>query len=71
LWTEVLAEVRAILIDDALGLRLTALVVVGGIVKCAVEAGVKRPIALGTFLAKVYAIVKDDFTTTMKAVHLN
>jgi hypothetical protein len=68
--TKVLAEVRAIFIDDALGLSLAALIIVGGVVKPAVEASVERPIALGTLVAKAHAILEDDFTTAMKAVHL-
>jgi hypothetical protein len=68
--TKVVAEVSAIFIDDTLGLSLAALVVIGGIVKPAIEASVERPIALGTFLAKADAILEDDFTAAMKAVHL-
>jgi hypothetical protein len=68
--TKVLAEVCAILIDDALGLSLAALIIVSGIVKPAIEADMERPIALGTLVAKADAILEDDFTTAMKAVHL-
>jgi hypothetical protein len=45
------------------------LVIVGGIVKPAIEAGMERPVALGALLAKAYTILEDDFTTAMKTVH--
>jgi hypothetical protein len=45
------------------------LIIVGGIVKAAIEAGVERPVALGALLAEAYAILEDDFTTAMKTAH--
>ena len=66
---EVFAEIRAMLIDHATGLGLAALVVVGGIVEVAIEAGVERAIALGTFVAKADALDHGNFAGAVKTVH--
>ena len=58
-------------VNDALGLGLAALVVVGGIVEAAIEAGVERPIALGARVAKANAILDDNFPAAVKAVHVS
>ena len=57
------------LIDDALSLRLAALVVVAGVVKAAIETDMERPIALRTLVAKTNALFDADFPSAMKAVH--
>ena len=66
---EVFAEVCAVLVNDALGLGLTALVVVGGVVEAAIETGVERAIALGAFVAKADALLDRNFPRTVRAVH--
>ncbi len=58
------------LIDHATGLGLAALVVVSGIVEIAIEAGVERAIALGTFVAKADTLDHGNFAGTVKTVHM-
>src|SRR5579859_7313150 len=68
---EILAEIRAILLDDALRLRLAALIIVRGIVKRAVEAGVQRTIASLATVAKPNSFLPLDLDRppAMKAIH--
>lgn len=58
------------LVDDALGLRLTALVVVSGVVEAAIEACVEWPVASGARVAKPDALLYDNFPPAVKAVHV-
>src|SRR5690242_19931939 len=58
--SEIFAEIEALFVDDALGHRLAATVVVRGIVQIAVEAYVERAIASGTVVAEADAIFAGD-----------
>jgi len=71
-WGEIFAEIETLLIDDALGHRLAATVVVGGIVKIAVEAYVERAVASGAIVAKadaIFACYDLDRATAMPTLH--
>ena len=52
-----------------IGLGFSALVVVAGVMKAAIEADVKWPIALRAFVAKANAILGSNFSSAVKAVH--
>ena len=70
--SEIFAEIEAFFIDDALGHRLAATVVVGRIVEIAVEAYVERAIASGTIVAKadtIFACYDLDRATAMPTLH--
>ena len=58
---EAFTEIKAILVHHARGLGFAALVVVGGVIEAAVEADVERPIALGAFVAKTDAVLRNTF----------
>src|SRR5690242_6354112 len=70
--SEIFAEIEALFVDHALGHRLAATVVVGGIVEIAVEAYVERAVASGAIVAEADAIfARDDLdgATAMPTLH--
>ena len=53
---EIFAKVESFLVYDPLGHRLAAFIVKGFVIEVAVEAGVQRPVAFRTWVAKADAI---------------
>ncbi len=68
-WHEIFAKIEALLVDHPLGHRLTALIVVAGIVKITVHAGVQRAVALRTMIAETDPLFGIDSLPALPAVH--
>src|SRR5262249_47385848 len=66
---EILAEVRPLLVDHPLRLRLPAFVVISRVIEAAIAAGVQRAIASRTRVAKPDALARFDLAAAKKTVH--
>jgi hypothetical protein len=67
--SKILAEVRAVLVHDTIGLRLAALIMERRIVMSTIQTRMCRPIARWASVAKPDALLEFDVATAMETVH--
>ncbi len=64
-----ITKIGPIFIHHAISLRLTTLVVITGIVKPAIQAGVGRTITRRATIAEAHALIELNFPSAVKALH--
>jgi hypothetical protein len=67
--SEKIAKIRPFLVDDTLGLRFAALIVVCSIVELTIEAGMQCPVASGAIVAEADPFFDLDFSCAFPALH--
>jgi len=68
-WSEIFAEIGALLVDYSFSLRFAALVMIRRVIEPAVAAGVQGAIASGARVAKADPLQNLDLSSAMETIH--